>query len=83
MGWIYTPYYCNYQGISAGWVDDYFAGLDCQWIYVTHFKTNYYNLTLDLNPDNFLCEVKPKKYSNESLKWIETNFKTTKNNLTV
>lgn len=40
-----TPYYyCNYQGLSAGWGDDYFAGLDCQWIDVTHFKTSFYNL---------------------------------------
>ncbi|MCA9919608.1 MAG: hypothetical protein KC445_16735, partial [Anaerolineales bacterium] len=26
---------CNNQGIQAGWVDEYGAGLDCQWIDIT------------------------------------------------
>lgn len=28
-------YSCRFQGVQAGWVDEYAAGLDCQWIDVT------------------------------------------------
>ena len=29
------PYSCHFQGIEAGWGDDYIAGIDCQWIDVS------------------------------------------------
>lgn len=78
-----TPYsYCNYQGISVGWGDDYNAGLDCQWIDVTGLVASQYKLSIILNPDNFICEGVPNYDCNGSLKWIETDFLTA-NNTTV
>jgi lysyl oxidase len=62
---LVTPYnaYCQYQGIAAGWGDDYGIGLDCQWIDVTSLDTSSGPVTLPLaftsNPDGFLCEGTP------------------------
>ncbi len=54
---------CSYQGISAGWGDDYFAGLECQWIDVTDVDVPDDGVTqalsFEMNPDGFLCEGKP------------------------
>jgi hypothetical protein len=50
---------CSYQGISAGWGDDYIGGLDCQWIDVTDVKVGTSSLTFAVNPDGFLCEGDP------------------------
>lgn len=56
-------YNCQYQGISPGWGDDYFAGLECQWIDVTPTDTSTCEvtgpLTFEVNPDGFLCEGTP------------------------
>jgi hypothetical protein len=30
------PYSCRFQGVQAGWVDEYISGLDCQWIDITN-----------------------------------------------
>jgi hypothetical protein len=70
-----TPYsFCSHQGISVGWGDDYYAGLDCQWIDVTGQQAKKQMLKIALNPDNFLCEGTPilDKYKNYT--WIATNF---------
>lgn len=75
-----TPYdSCAYQGISRGWGDDYWAGLDCQWIDVTGLKPGLYNLTEHLNNDGFLCEGVPIYYPNGTLIFIPTNFTNSKN----
>ncbi|CAG8587613.1 25148_t:CDS:2 [Gigaspora margarita] len=42
---------CAYQGISAGWGDDYVAGLDCQWIDITGLPAQTAPLSYVLNPD--------------------------------
>jgi hypothetical protein len=51
---------CGYQGIEVGWVDEYKAGLLCQWKDVTSIKTADLPVTGTLafhtNPDGFLCE---------------------------
>ncbi|MCB9006044.1 MAG: hypothetical protein H6656_01410 [Ardenticatenaceae bacterium] len=41
---------CNNQGIQAGWVDEYGAGLDCQWIDITDIEIegNDYGITAQL-----------------------------------
>lgn len=59
-----TPYgSCDYQGIEAGWGDDYIAGLDCQWVDVTDVAVPGPSITAPLvftsNPDRFLCEGAP------------------------
>ncbi|MFZ0544087.1 MAG: lysyl oxidase family protein, partial [Candidatus Promineifilaceae bacterium] len=50
---------CLNQGVQAGWVDEYVAGLDCQWIDITDFEIPE-EQTIDLgfvfNPDQFICE---------------------------
>lgn len=57
-------YSCRVQGIEAGWVDEYGAGLDCQWIDITDeispsvpiTATLDFPLSFRSNPDRFLCE---------------------------
>ncbi|KAA3657471.1 MAG: hypothetical protein DWQ04_28065 [Chloroflexi bacterium] len=54
------PYSCSYQGIQAGWVDEYDAGLDVQWIDITDVafegETAVAELSFLANLDQFLCE---------------------------
>ncbi len=54
---------CDYQGVSAGWADQYKAGLECQWVDVTGYDTSKKTVTQSLsftsNPDGFLCEGTP------------------------
>ena len=51
---------CSFQGIQAGWVDEYGAGLDVQWIDVTDVEIRGDEATAVLsfisNSDQFLCE---------------------------
>lgn len=62
---LFTPYdnTCVFQGIAAGWGDDYFIGLDCQWIDITDVAlgsgTTPMPLEFRSNPEHFLCEGKP------------------------
>lgn len=53
-------YTCRFQGVQAGWVDEYVAGLDCQWIDITDVDVvdegETFSLGLVSNPDGFLCE---------------------------
>ncbi|MCB8937640.1 MAG: hypothetical protein H6654_11680 [Ardenticatenaceae bacterium] len=54
---------CNNQGIQAGWVDEYGAGLDCQWIDITDLEfegeTTELPLSFRFNTEQFLCEGYP------------------------
>ena len=53
----YEPqYHCNYQGITAGWADEYVATLDCQWIDVTNVAPGTYYLEVIVNPAQALFE---------------------------
>lgn len=61
-------YTCRFQGVQAGWVDEYGAGLDCQWIDITDVYSGTAGASLepvlaplrfDSNPDQFLCEGTP------------------------
>ncbi len=56
-GSTYSPqYHCNYQGITAGWADEYVAALDCQWIDVTNVPAGSYYLEVTVNPGRSLFE---------------------------
>ena len=54
---------CRFQGVQAGWVDEYHAGLDCQWIDITDVEVPAEGISVTLgftsNPDQFLCEGTP------------------------
>ncbi len=72
------PYTCRFQGVQAGWVDEYLAGLDCQWIDVTDVPVEpegtTYSLGLTSNPDGFLCEGALVRDENENLVWEESGL---------
>jgi hypothetical protein len=55
---------CRFQGVQAGWVDEYHAGLDCQWIDITDVEVPTDGISVSLgftsNPDQFLCEGAPE-----------------------
>jgi hypothetical protein len=67
---------CSFQGIEAGWGDDYIAGLDCQWIDLTDEATGAVMapLTFSVNPDQFLCEGVPKYEEDGTLAFEPTEF---------
>ncbi len=60
----YSPlthdYHCRFQGIQSGWIDEYHAGLDCQWIDISDVEPAAEDAAISLgflsNPDQFLCE---------------------------
>ena len=59
-----APYQaCVNQGIVAGWEDEYFAGLDCQWIAITDLaiedEEERFQLSMEVNPLRLLCEGVP------------------------
>jgi hypothetical protein len=45
-----SRYTCTNQGISAGWADDYYPTLDCQWLDVTNVPSGSYQLRVTINP---------------------------------
>lgn len=53
-------YSCRTQGIQTGWVDEYVAGLDTQWVDITEMaipaEGEMYQLGFAANPNQFLCE---------------------------
>ncbi|HEX6384912.1 MAG TPA: lysyl oxidase family protein [Anaerolineae bacterium] len=76
------PYSCRFQGIQTGWIDEYFAGLDCQWIDISDIgasdeitgtaaltETLNLPLTFRSNPDRFLCEGTPVLDEEGNLLW--------------
>jgi hypothetical protein len=56
---------CDFQGISAGWGDEYEFGISGQWVDITNVDTSQpHDLTYQLNPDQFLCEGQPLDSNN-------------------
>ncbi|MFO0762271.1 MAG: lysyl oxidase family protein [Byssovorax sp.] len=80
---LHNPYAdCSFQGIEAGWGDNYNAGIDCQWIDVTEFDVSKGPIDDAIhehfNPDGFLCEGKPVLDSMGQQEYEPTDFKTAK-----
>jgi hypothetical protein len=71
---------CSFQGIEAGWSDEYKAGLEGQWVDITSINTskNPVNaqLTFHSNPDGFLCEGTSVLDANGNHVYEPTQFKT-------
>jgi hypothetical protein len=70
---------CSYQGIQAGWGDDYGAGIECQWIDVTGMADAApitAKLDFKSNPDQFLCEGEPVLGSDDEPEFVDSGFKT-------
>jgi hypothetical protein len=48
---------CEFQGIGAGWGDEYELGIPGQWVDITGVDTAApHDLTFRSNPDEFMCE---------------------------
>ncbi len=47
---------CGYQGVSAGWIDNYQAGLSGQWLDTTDLPAGPGTRSFETNPRGFLCE---------------------------
>jgi hypothetical protein len=47
---------CDFQGVEAGWVDQYKAGLPNQWLDTTLIKKGVGTRSFRSNPNGFLCE---------------------------
>lgn len=71
---------CDFQGIQAGWGDDYGAGIECQWIDVTNVDLEdgdaQGELAFVFNPEDFLCEGEPVLDEDGNPTWEETEFET-------
>jgi hypothetical protein len=77
----WSPYNdCAFQGISAGWGDQYNAGIECQWLDVTPVDTSAGPVTLPLglrsNPAGFLCEGTPVLDDDGNPVWERTDLLT-------
>lgn len=73
-------YSCRFQGVQAGWVDEYVAGLDAQWIDITDLNVPPEGRTVQLgfqsNGDGFLCEGTAVVDENGNPLWEPTAFTT-------
>ncbi|MDJ0945020.1 MAG: lysyl oxidase family protein [Kiloniellales bacterium] len=47
---------CDRQGVAAGWVDQYKAGLPCQWLDITDLAPGPGLRGFQSNPQGYLCE---------------------------
>lgn len=70
---------CQFQGITAGWGDEYQFGLPCQGVDITDGDTDSKNpadttLTFISNPDQFICEGFPVLDSSGNLIFDPTSF---------
>jgi len=70
---------CQFQGITAGWGDEYQFGLPCQGIDITDGDTDSTNpadttLSFVANPDQFICEGFPAVDSSGNLIFDPTSF---------
>jgi hypothetical protein len=75
------PYSCEFQGVAAGWGDDYMAGIQCQWFDITDEPipaggTKTLPLSFEINPDRFLCEGEPVIDQSGNLLFERTEFVT-------
>ncbi len=73
------PYKCTFQGIQAGWVDEYAAGLDTQWVDITEIQVDEMvtaDLTFNLNPQQFLCEGEMSLKENGDILWEASGLRT-------
>ncbi len=77
---ITHDYSCNFQGVQTGWIDEYIAGLDTQWVDVTELDIPSEGMTVDLgfrnNADQFLCEGQRVLDANGEQMWEETGITT-------
>jgi hypothetical protein len=75
---LHHPYTCVYQGIAAGWVDEYISSLECQWLDITDLEITEEAATIDLaflvNREQFLCEGTPVLTENGQQAWEPTQF---------
>ena len=59
-------------------IDTYQAGIPCQWIDITHYKTTdspiTARLSANMNPDNMLCEGELYRDQQGNFIWERTNF---------
>lgn len=67
---------CAYQGMQAGWGDDYGAGIECQWIDITDVAGGQSDLRFVSNPDRFLCEGTPVLDEDGKPTFEQTRFTT-------
>lgn len=71
-------YSCSFQGIQAGWADEYIAGLDAQWIDITDLEIPPEGHTVQLgfvsNGDQFLCEGSPVVDETGNQLWESSSF---------
>lgn len=71
---------CRFQGVQAGWVDEYHAGLDCQWIDITDVEVPAEGISVTLgftsNPDQFLCEGVPEFDEQGNPVWVPSGLET-------
>lgn len=58
---------CQNQGINAGWEDEYFIGLDCQWVDITDLpitgESEQFQLSMEVNTEKLLCEGRPNSHN--------------------
>ena len=75
---LHHPYTCTFQGIAAGWVDEYISSLECQWLDITDLEVAGQAATIDLaflvNREQFLCEGSPILDENGRQVWEPTSF---------
>ena len=74
------PYSCTFQGVQAGWADEYVAGLDAQWIDITDLGVPPDGRTVGLgftsNGDKFMCEGTLITDENGETLWEPSGFVT-------